>query len=214
MPESLNELKIYLLHIESDFASQLRKELVLCDESINKLAKRTAPLPVKQFLSSRALINHILKVDWQSSSINYLLEDSKSPPIIKPSGKLFLSISHSGDYVAVAIVDNPVGNDVETVLRDRDYLARDKKNFHPNEVMALESSGSPKQLEANFYRLWTLRECLFKLGGLASLTDQGFELERKIVEGGFNPYSYSNNKVYLSATTGHPGVIKLIFIER
>lgn len=213
MFKRLNELKIYLIDIDSDFASQLCNEFKLSNESSDKLAKKSAPRPRKQFLVSRALINHILKIDWQSS-IQYFLDDSASPPIITPIGKLFLSISHSGKYVAVAIDANPVGVDVETALRDRDYLALAKKSFHEGEIKALECANSPKLLESDFYRIWTLRECFFKLGVLKSLTDQEFDLEKKIGEGVFIPYSYSKDNVYLSVIASYNCTIKLILIDQ
>lgn len=82
-----------------------------------------------------------------------------------PDGKPFLhgtglefNLSHSGGTVVAAFSTAPVGIDIETPGRPRDYLAIARRFFHPDEVGSLGS-------EDDFLRLWTAKEAMLKLAG-------------------------------------------------
>jgi 4'-phosphopantetheinyl transferase len=87
-------------------------------------------------------------------------------------GKPFLTnlpisfnISHSGDYLAIAIAQqHELGVDLEqmVVKRSRDAIAQ--RYFHPHEVAFLQTL-EPAQRELAFYRLWTLKEAFLKARG-------------------------------------------------
>ncbi len=83
-----------------------------------------------------------------------------------PNGKPYLlchdvhfSVSHSADYIIIAICDTPVGADIE-LIKDRDYLRFAKRWFSPEEIANVEVA----QAEA-FYMLWTAKEAYTKLRG-------------------------------------------------
>jgi 4'-phosphopantetheinyl transferase len=74
---------------------------------------------------------------------------------------LYLSISHSGDWVACAASTEPVGVDVECTRRQRNVLALSRLACSEAETAQLAALPSPER-EALFYRLWTLKEAWFK----------------------------------------------------
>ena len=206
----LNHLNVHLVKIDSRFSIDLCEELKLSAGSEVKLLKRTSTLARRQFLVSRGLVAYILRSEWGSSSVEYLLDDSMSPPLISPQNNLQLSISHSKQYIAAVVSTNPTAVDIESATRDRDYLGIAKKAFHPSEYEILEKSESHKKLEEGFYKTWTLRECLYKLGESKGLTDQGLDTERQIRDGGFTPFSYAKGDIYLSLISSKAIKINLI----
>ena len=73
---------------------------------------------------------------------------------------LFFNISHSGDYIAVAIGDSPVGIDVETKT-DPD-LKITERFYSEEEQRVVRTAEDP---EKEFRRLWTRKEAYVKCTG-------------------------------------------------
>ena len=71
---------------------------------------------------------------------------------------LFFSLSHSGNFVAVAVSNGPVGIDVEKFDASRFSLALSEKIATERER---EGGASPR----NLIELWTKKEAVFKLSG-------------------------------------------------
>lgn len=198
MPITSNQINIYLASVDSAFVEKLSGLYPLSKSSKAKLSKRSSSLAIKSFITSRTLLLHMLAAGWPALRSSYEIDDSMTPPVLIGRIPLYLSISHSGDYVAVVISEKPVAVDVELVTRERDYLGLARRAFHSSEIEIIEQSKSKKNLEESFYKAWTLRECFYKLGMLGSLTDREFDSEVKLREGGFTPFSYINNNIYLS----------------
>lgn len=76
------------------------------------------------------------------------------------NGKYF-NLSHSGDYVILALSEFEVGCDVE-VTRDADYKRLGKIVFHENELKKLDETEDKK---AYFFKLWTAKEAFIKCLG-------------------------------------------------
>lgn len=114
-------------------------------------------------------------------------------PYLPEHPDLHFNLSHSGDWVAIAISEEgPVGVDIEHPRRRRSWRAIARQYFHPAEVSLLQTLKTP-EAEREFYRLWTLKEAFFKgrgtgiaegLGridfssGLRPNAQPGFDLER------------------------------------
>ena len=73
------------------------------------------------------------------------------------------SLSHSGTWVLCALSDAELGCDVEGTRRCDPALAR--RFFHPDETAWLLSL-PPREQDAAFLRLWTLKESYLKAVGL------------------------------------------------
>lgn len=82
----------------------------------------------------------------------------------KPSFKdLYFNISHSGDYVAVAIGDKEVGIDIEKIDKiEFDSIA--KRYFHSSEYSWINDHNE-REKKLCFYKLWTLKESYVKYVG-------------------------------------------------
>ena len=84
----------------------------------------------------------------------------------KPNGKwecdgCFFSITHSRGAVAVALSNEPVGVDMESVERDTSYIEKTLTDSEKNELSSIKS-------EKDFFLLqkWTEKESLYKRRGV------------------------------------------------
>ncbi len=76
------------------------------------------------------------------------------------NGKQF-NISHSGNYVIIAVSDTEVGCDVE-MLKNVDYERLGRIVFHENELVAIKNAEDKQEC---FYRFWTMKEAFIKCLG-------------------------------------------------
>lgn len=111
------------------------------------------------FLFGRYLARHLLaRLSARLPSDISIITDGIATKPYDLGRLLEFSISHSGNYVAVAVSRQPVGIDIqvhdqtETAIFDRFFTAEEK-------TYARQSS-------QNFYRLWTTVESLAKITGL------------------------------------------------
>ena len=73
----------------------------------------------------------------------------------------FVSISHSGDMVAVCTSDNPIGIDIELINGKRNLEKLSKRVFCGKELETFKNNPTPKQ----FYEIWTQKEAYSKIDG-------------------------------------------------
>lgn len=76
------------------------------------------------------------------------------------SGEYF-NIAHSGNYVVLAVDNEPVGVDIEQ-RRERGYEGIARLSFHEREQTQLKRS---ENRQKTFYELWTLKESYMKAVG-------------------------------------------------
>lgn len=82
-------------------------------------------------------------------------------PYVKEYPEIQLSLSHSGDIIALAQYDSEIGLDVEQI---KDIATDDYKSFMTaDERRLIETAADPL---AEFYRVWTVREAFSKQLGL------------------------------------------------
>ena len=79
--------------------------------------------------------------------------------------ELYVSISHSGNWIAAAISHAPIGIDIETFSKQRDFIAIANHVFSAAEISYLDSCRS-EDLKQNFYLYWTLKESAAKQYGV------------------------------------------------
>ena len=73
----------------------------------------------------------------------------------------FVSISHSGDMVAVCTSDKPIGIDIEKIDRERDLSKIANRFYHGKELEAFKE----KPTADLFFEIWTKKEAYSKIGG-------------------------------------------------
>lgn len=105
----------------------------------------------------------LLKKILRKHLIRYHYYDFKyldnGKPIIQGK-KIDFSISHSGNYVAVAISKKPVGVDIQEI-KDIDFDSR-KFVFDDEDENVYQKSLNKKDV---FYSLWVAKEAKFKMDG-------------------------------------------------
>ena len=73
----------------------------------------------------------------------------------------FVSISHSGDMVAVCTSDKPVGIDIEKIDERKDINKLSNRVFRGKEMELFKSSPTPEL----FFEIWTKKEAYSKIDG-------------------------------------------------
>lgn len=115
---------------------------------------------------------------------NYVFTNGKRQVLYNEFGKPYVkggkhfNISHSGDYVIIALSEKPVGVDIE-MHKEHDYMRLSQLTFHENEQRLIEKSNNRAD---DFFMLWTLKEAYMKLVG------RGFNLSPKSFF-----YTFENN---------------------
>lgn len=153
-----------LLREESQLLGLLpewRKEKVSKIKPENSRIQSIAAGRLLDVAISRYLNIEISEVKWDFRE-NYV-QDSNEKPIInfyeyvKQKDKIFYNISHSGDYVAVIVGEEPVGIDVEN-KDDKDFKVA-KRFFTSNEVAYISED------QCRFRDVWTMKEAFLKCVG-------------------------------------------------
>ena len=122
---------------------------------IDKMQKEEAK---KSSLLATHLVNQLLE---KSNIKNVLLQtDADRKPYLENSD-LFVSISHSGEFVACAIDDKPIGIDIEKIKSVSDKLINFVCNEDEKEYV-FENEFSDEEKFNRFFEIWTAKEAVFK----------------------------------------------------
>ncbi len=94
-----------------------------------------------------------------------ILTDSNGKPYVK-NADIYFNISHSGDMVACALCDSPVGIDIEKMREVDDKLIKFVSTNEELEYIYAE----PAVKQQRFFEIWTAKEAYFKCVG-SGITD-------------------------------------------
>lgn len=120
----------------------------------------------------QCILADILKTDYKIEECPEIVRDDMGKPYFKDD-KLHFNVSHSGEYLAIALAKTPVGVDIQEPKHIRDGMYR--KVVQPGEAKLI---GEERQRD--FLRLWTLKESFVKAEGKGlriALKDYYFEKE-------------------------------------
>ncbi|SDJ96631.1 4'-phosphopantetheinyl transferase family protein [Microbulbifer yueqingensis] len=140
-------------------------QLLSADERVRRDSFRSASAR-QHFLLSRLLLRRVLGeiTGRPPQALRFERLPSGKPELVDEPG-LHFSLSHSGDWIALAVSeDSPVGVDIEQPRRQRDIMRIAHRYFHADECALLEAPPESETLR-QFYRLWTLKEAFFKARG-------------------------------------------------
>ena len=118
------------------------------------------------------ILADILKRDYHIEQSPEILRDDMGKPYFKDAVMHF-NVSHSGEYLAIAISESPVGVDIQETKNIKDGMYR--KVVQPEERSLI---GADRQND--FLRLWALKESFVKAEGKGlriSMKDYFFEKE-------------------------------------
>ena len=127
-----------------------------------KLARLRAEAPRLLSLGAALLLDRML-ADADLPPAGPFAFGEQGKPYLPDLPDVHFSLSHSGTRVLCALSDAELGCDVEGPRRFDPALAR--RFFHPDETAWLFSL-PPREQDAAFLRLWTLKESYLKAVGL------------------------------------------------
>ena len=156
------------------FANDLGSDWLSADET-HRLQAMTAPARRRSFLAGHWLARRVA-ADWlQLDAARIALDrhpDGRPLLLVDDApASLSISLSHSGDWLAIALATVPVGIDIELPRRLRDLEALARFAFAPDEVERLQRAPQA-QRSAIFHTLWTLKEARGKRSGEGLLPEQ------------------------------------------
>lgn len=131
---------------------------------IQKWSKKDAPW--------QRILADVLKRDYKIENCPQILRDEMGKPYFEEE-VLYFNVSHSGEYLAIAVSEKLVGIDIQEPKFIRDGMF--KKVIQPEEACLI---GEDRQKD--FLRLWTLKESFVKAEGKGlciALKDYYFEKE-------------------------------------
>lgn len=160
-------------HVQRDFTLQIMdsSELIRADKF--KRGKH-------EYIACRWLLRNVLAFYTGISADKLQFQRSEKGKPYLVQGNIQFSLSHSGHWGVLAVSDgNAVGIDIEAVQSKRNILRIAQHYYAPAELTQLLALPAREQQDY-FYRLWTLKEALFKALGSgisAGLDKAAFKLK-------------------------------------
>jgi 4'-phosphopantetheinyl transferase len=96
------------------------------------------------------------------SEISIIAVNGQKPYISAPSSHIHFNISHSGDWVLVAMANDELGIDIEKIDTDFNHDDLIREHFSESEEVFISRAADPVSA---FYFLWTRKEALTKAWG-------------------------------------------------
>jgi 4'-phosphopantetheinyl transferase len=183
----------------------------LLDEANNLSGQRK-----KQFLVCRSILAHLLKQYCDIPMLPVIkVEDNGRPSFLEPRLPDF-NISHSQDWVAVAIsLVGKVGLDIEVARPRKNYLKVAKNFFADDEYQWMTKQDDTLRA---FWQLWTLKESALKLyaKGVWQIKSVNIDLKQQMIMAPFaQEFYYQYHQVddmHLSVNCNQP-ISKLILLS-
>ncbi|MCF0127118.1 MAG: 4'-phosphopantetheinyl transferase superfamily protein, partial [Pseudobutyrivibrio sp.] len=130
----------------------------------DKYRENKRPEEALQELAAGYLLRRFLGID-KENQISYL---ATGKPFLTTKDSLHFNLSHSGDYVALALSDSNVGVDLEKTGPVQEAVV---KKVFPEEFRLELEKADKDQREETYYSLWTRLEALLKLEGTGFVED-------------------------------------------
>ena len=119
------------------------------------------------FVTTRGLLRLMLGHCTGSPPGSVALADGGevAPRLVNNPDRLHFNVSHSADWVCVAIGRSELGVDIERILTDCDWETIAETFFHPKERELLRTARLEARRET-FFEIWTRKEAYLKGIGL------------------------------------------------
>lgn len=122
-----------------------------------------------EFLGGHALIHDVIGMTTNQAPKQVKVVIKDGVPLLADI-PLFVSVSHSGGLVTVAVDEQPVGLDIERSFARRNLSALVEECFS-SEAAHTYNLLKPSERRAFFFRLWTMKEAGVKWQSLSDLKD-------------------------------------------
>ena len=150
-------MKIYLLNLDTFDVEKIKD---FCKKSEFKNQKDL------QHYAGLYLVNHVCEKVYNLNNPKVIYENDK--PFIENSN-IFISISHSKNFVIVGFYDDNIGVDIEYNKENRDFLSileRYKDELWLKNLEIFHFLPKYEQIKI-FYDFWTIHEAQIKLGKIS-----------------------------------------------
>lgn len=162
----------------------------------------------KQFLVCRSILASLLNQYCQIAILPTMVIGDNNRPCFLERNLPDFNISHSQDWVAVAIsLDGRVGLDIEVARPRKNYLDVAKSFFADAEYQwMMEQADTLKA----FWQLWTLKESALKLyaKGVWQIKSVKVDIEKQLISAPFGQHFYYQYQqvasVYLAVNHNKP----------
>lgn len=124
--------------------------------SRQKIRKKADTMLMGEITAKRA-ISKLSGKDIKDIEFSYT---KNGKPYLKDNENIHFSISHSKDYVSVALSDNPIGIDIERIRPVT--LSFAKRVLNEDEFQAFINAADK---DSEFIKFWTRKEAVIKLHG-------------------------------------------------
>lgn len=172
MSKKTNGIQVWKISISRNFQFlYTHYQSVLSMEELTKSSFFFHEKDRQSYLTRRIMIRLLLaeSLECSASEIQFREGKNKKPEIAHPNTGVHFNISHSEDYILIAIAETPIGIDVEKISPNFKYRDIMDDYFTPDEQdFVLESE---KDALKTFFLLWTRKEAYVKYTGEGLLGD-------------------------------------------
>ncbi len=135
------------------------------DKKLSTAAELLLIYALKQLSSDISLPLKIKEDEKGRPELEERLSVSGNPDLkCFKGGTVYFNISHSKDYSACAVSNEPIGIDIEYVKMSK--LPNPEKILHPEEAQTLAFITNPSEKSKYFFECWTLKESYLKNLGI------------------------------------------------
>lgn len=156
-----NHADIWRINIQSNSSQLQSLSALLTQDELVKAGRFIHRHDSDRYIISRAAVRLIMGryLNIRPSLIEIERGENKKPYI--KNSLLFYNLSHSGDWIVLAISDSAIGIDTEPVNNSFDFNDIIKDYFSPGESCFINEEKSAER----FFLLWTRKEALTKATG-------------------------------------------------
>lgn len=165
-----HEVEVWLARTDLPESRARELEALLSSVEMERAARFRFVEDRRRFVIGRGMIRSLIaaRTDVHGSALPIANDELGRPRFRAPDGKdrVHFSVSHAGEYVAVALADeHAVGVDVEPCRDDPSLPGLVAQAFAPAEREGLKEYSGQGWLAA-VYSTWTRKECLVKALGV------------------------------------------------
>jgi len=161
---SYNKADIWRINIRVNLPILDDFRLILRSDEIERANRYVQTKDSRRFIVSRGALRHILGryLSRPPASIELGEGVNKKPLVLNPADTgLYYNVSHSGDWIMIAIASSEIGVDIEFINPVFDFNEVMPDIFKPDEISFVRDADSTRR----FFMLWTRKEALVKATG-------------------------------------------------
>ena len=160
-------------------------EKLLSHDELLRIDKFSSQKRKEEFILGRILLRTYLgkKLKKEGKDINIKVAKNGAILVLESlnNKQVFASISHSNDYVVVAIDYTPIGIDIELKKERKDFLKLSKVAFNDGKLISkIKNENDLEKIKEYFYNAWTKKEALYKLQSILKNYKTDFKTPYKI----------------------------------